>query len=191
VNEERLRPRIRRPHPSSFAVSGWALLIVLAGLIAGVVLLTRNGCDNDFAGYFRVRNVTVDTWAEWCDYLNNVDIHAKYGALYVSYEADSVRADFVLKARPDLIHMFTDAYGDSGTVRVWQDRTFLHFGDGNNHDNIRLELALKERFKEDWSRLPNEQFMVNATIASLFTDIVLHDSRGRTTRLPMPFLFGK
>lgn len=189
--EERERLRVRRARPASFAISGWGILFAAACFIAAILLITRNGCDNDFAGYFRVRTLSVDTWPEWCDYLNNVNLHTKYGALSVSYEPDSIRADFVRKFPTSLAQTMAGTYDSSARFQVWNDSTILHVACETRQDRTQWETALKEQFKADWSKLPSDQFLVNATIASLFTEAVLHGSKGDTTRLSMPYLFGR
>jgi hypothetical protein len=181
----------RRQRLSRYArppdISGWVLVGGLAGLIVVVVLFTRDGCDNDFAALLRLRMVSVDTWAEWREHLAGTDLYLKYRAFTVRYEPDSIRSDFLRRALIDLPFVRS-----LNTARLWNEGTTLHVG-GLTTDLQFQDAAnfFEHVMKHEWVNLPQDEYFIHATIASLFQEVVLHGPNDRTSRISLPFLYGE
>lgn len=181
----------RRQRLSRFArppdISGWLLFGGLAGLIVVVFLFTRNGCDNEFAALLRLRMVSVDTWDEWREHLAGTDLYVKYGAFSVTYEPDSIRSDFLRSALTNL-----SFFRSLNNVHLWNEGTTLHVdslaSDSETQETINF---FEHVVKHEWVNLPQEEYYVHATMASLFQEVVIHGSSNRTSRIPLPFFYGE
>jgi hypothetical protein len=188
---------------------GRPLLIVLA--IAGAIyLITRNGCDNSFAGLIGLRHLKVDTWAEWCEHLSDVDMFERYNAFSLSYEPDSIRADFVRNFHPLFLKEVAKTYLAGATpddkvvkelvrlkmIGVWNEGTTLHFA---NEIGIDLEdrflerwlYTIEEDLKKERSQQSELEYLVYSTISSMFKTLILHGPNRSVATIELAFRFGK
>lgn len=161
------------------------LVAAFVGFIVAVYLFTQNGGDNEFAAFLRLRMVTVDTWAEWREHLAGTDLYLKYKAFNVSYEHDSVRADF-LRNIPLHILSSTGKIPSSEGSTMWNEGPALHIASIPSDADVGVWKTFFEQFgKTDWSGLPEQEYLVYASIATLFQEAVLHGPSDRTTKVAL------
>lgn len=181
----------RRQRQSRYAtpanLNGWLLLGGAAALAVIVFLFTRDGCDNEFAEVLRLRMVKVDTWAEWQEHLAGTDLYLKYRAFNVAYEPDSIRADFVRHFPLSVL-----AVPSSSPPRIWNEGTTLHVSSIlTDSECAAITIFFKDLTKREWMNLPEEEYFIHATIASLFQEAAVHAPNGKITRIPLPFIYGQ
>lgn len=203
-------PEIRAPSPKgTFKAIGRLSLIAIV-ILGFVYLVTRNGCDNSVAAFVGLRNLKVDTWAEWGDQISGVDLFKEYNAFSVSFEPDSIRVDFVRHFHPLFVEQCANTYlagtkPDDNVVQelvrlkmigVRNDGTILHIAN-------QIGIDIEDRFLEKWSsaieedlrkqksQQSNEEFLIYGTISSMFKELVLHGPDGRTQTIKLAFNYGK
>lgn len=181
-------------------LSSAGLVVVLVLLLAGGFALAHNGFDNDLAGLLGVRALRVDTWAEWCDHVAALDLHRKYGAMDVTYGFDSIRADFVRSYEPIFAR---ESLANSGAdrdpselireqqIRVWNSGTALNIENRVTGQHRLWAASVEAKLKQDWSGLTHEEFLVYATISSIFSEVVLHGRDSLATTIRLPFVAGE
>lgn len=179
---ERRNRRSRYAKPPD--ISGWVLLGGAAACVILLVLFTRNGCDNEFAALLRLRMVSVDTWAEWREHLAGTDLYLKYRAFTVTYEPDSIRTDFVE-------FLTINANANSPLTHLWNQGTALHVDSRSDQEFDEASAFFERLTRREWADLPQEEYYIHATIASLFQEVIIHGPGGRTSRISLPFLYGE
>lgn len=186
------------------------LSLILIAIVGSVYLVTRNGCDNPLAALVGLRNLKVDTWAEWGDQISGVDLFKKYNAFSVSYEPDSIRSDFVRNFHPLFVEQcaktfLAGAKSDDPVVQelvrlkmigVWNEGTTLHLVNqiGFDIEDKFLEkwsLSIGEDLKREESDQSREEYLVYGTISSMFRELVLHGPRDEIQTIRLAFNFGK
>jgi hypothetical protein len=168
-------------------ISGWVLVGGLVGFVAVIYLFTRNGCDNEVAGLFRLRMVKVNTWERWREHLTGTDLYLKYGAFNVSYEPDSIRSDF---ARHLPLFVFKKTF--ASPPRIWNERTTLLIASLTNEPDFgTVKTFFEELAKREWTDLPEEEYFIHLTIASLFQEAVVQGPDDQTARIRLPFIYGE
>tara|TARA_B100000315_G_scaffold113425_1_gene103994 strand:+ start:309 stop:1205 length:897 start_codon:yes stop_codon:yes gene_type:complete len=186
-------------------------------IIIFVFLVTRNGCDNSFAGFLGVRSVTIDTWEEWQEQLLGVDHFEKYGAISVGFDEESIRSDFVKifdeefssRVFDNVFGIFSNTDSLFSMVRrnrdiaVWRDGKILHIS-----DHLSYTLSLTNDYFNEWiestewmldstidkhidGRIDDATYLLFSTISSLFNKLVLHGKNDKIIELELPYYFGE
>jgi len=186
-------------------------LLVIGASLLGAYLFTYNGCDNRFAGAIDLRVLKIDTWDEWKAYLFDPSggFQIYTGTRKVSFDTDSIRADFVRAFYEDFIKEYekeplAEALSEKELqeldrlkmLGVWAEGTHMHISyemwpilEPEEEFFQKLVISWKRYLNAKREELTRDTYPESATIRSLFSKLDLHGPGNQEATIELPFTF--